>query len=135
MPRPKKPVLDAASLIRRHTGLRLAAVRHMLGRSAPEMAHLMGISTKAYQAYESGQNMITPLPAYRLFAIERIPMEWLYAGDLRRVDYEVAQRLTDSAAAVGATIGGPVPEFPTDARADPARPPRLPPRSLHETQQ
>jgi transcriptional regulator with XRE-family HTH domain len=135
MPRPKKPALDAASLLRRHTGLRLAAVRHMLGRRAAEMAHLMGLSLKAYQAYESGQNMIAPLPAYRLFALERVPMEWLYAGDLRRTDYDIAQRLTESAAALGATIGGPVPEFPTDARDNPARPPPRPLRSLHEPQQ
>ena len=132
MPRPKKPAIDPASLQRRHAGLRLAAVRKMLSRSAAEMAHLMGVSMKAYQAYEGGQNLVTPLPAYRLFVLERVPMEWLYAGDLRRADYDVAQRLTEAAAEVGATIGGLVPEFETDARPDPPRPPRRPLRSLHE---
>ncbi|MFN6998893.1 MAG: helix-turn-helix domain-containing protein [Elioraea tepidiphila] len=135
MPRPKKPALDPASLLRRHAGLRLAAARHTLGRSAAEMAHLMGLSLKAYQAYESGQNMIAPLPAYRLFALERIPMEWLYAGDLRRTDYDLAQRLTESAAVIGATVGGPVPDFRTEARDNPAGPPRIPPRFLNEPQQ
>lgn len=95
------------------------------------MAHLMGLSLKAYQAYEGGQNLITPLPAYRLFALERVPMEWLYAGDLRRADYELAQRLAEAAAQVGATIGGPVPEFQTDAQPDPATPARLPSRAFH----
>lgn len=112
----------------------------MLQRPVEQMASLLGISTKAYQAYESGQNMITPMPAYRLLVIERVPMEWLYAGDLRRSDHDVAQMLEAAAAEVGAVVGGPVPEFPMQTdhvlRA-PAAPParrRSAARRLHEDQ-
>lgn len=139
MPRPLKPAIDPASLQRRHAGLRLKAVRHMLSRPVEAMANLMGLSTKAYQAYESGQNLITPMPAYRLMVMERVPMEWLYAGDLRRADHDIAQMLTTSSAEVGAVVGGPVPEFPMQTdhvlRA-PAAPPRRRPSTLqlHEDQ-
>lgn len=133
--RPKKAPVDAASLMRQHAGLRLAAVRHMLGLPAEAMANIMGVSKKAYQAYESGQNAIQPLPAYRLLVFEKVPMEWLFAGDLRRTDFEIGQRLTDEAGRLGAAIGGPVPDFPTPNRPHPPAAPRAHiPRTVHEEQ-
>ncbi len=120
--------------MRQHIGRRLAAARLALNLSAEAMAHTLGVSKKAYQAWEAGQNTLPPLVAYRLFALEGIPMEWIYAGDLRRAEYARAQAITEAAAAVGAVIGGAVPQFETDAIPAPAAPPPRRLRVFHEGQ-
>jgi DNA-binding transcriptional regulator YiaG len=132
MGRPRKVTIDPASLMRQHIGRRLHAVREALGLRAEAMANMLQVSLKAYRAWESGQNVLPPLTAYRLLVLEKVPMEWLYAGDLRRADYDLAQRLTAAASEVGAAIGGPVPEFTTDNRPEPAGPPRRRGVALHE---
>lgn len=134
MGRPAKPRTDPLDVAKRHQGLRLKAARLVLGLEVDEAAALAGVSKKAFEAYESGQNFMQPLTAFRFFQQTEIPMEFIFGGDLRRTGYELAQQLTEACATTGAAIGGSVPEWPMAAKRAPGRIPKRTSRggTLHE---
>lgn len=134
MGRPAKPRTDPLDLAKRHQGLRLKAARLVLGLQVEEAAALAGVSKKAFEAYESGQNFMQPLTALRFFQRTEIPMEFIFGGDLRRTSYDLAQQLTEACTTTGAAIGGSVPEWPMATERAPAHIPKRSRRggALHE---
>ncbi len=125
---PRKPPASELDVM---AGLRLRAVREVLGYRQETMANLIGVTRTALANWEGGK-LPDVRAMVRLLMQEGIPLEWIYAGQVRRVDYERAQDLLDKAAELGAVVGGPVAEWPAAvARMDRARlAARAPDRSL-----
>lgn len=133
MGRPRTEKLDPASRMKDQMSRRLKAALLACEIDKHLAAKLTGVSLKAWEAYESGQNMVPALVAYRFYVKTNIPMEWIYAGDVRRVEYDLAQKLIQAAAEVGAVVGGVEAEFPMQTERAPAYTPRPPGRRhLHE---
>ena len=135
---PKKP---PASEMDRNAGLRLRATREVLQLKQEQLANMIGVTRTALANWEGGK-LPDVRAMVRLLQETGIPMEWIYAGSLQRVDYDLAERLRAKAAALGAVIGGPVAEWPAarvrrdllSVPRDPAATPSISSRgrTLHE---
>ena len=139
---PKKP---PASEKDRQAGLRLKAVRLAFDEHGPINQELFAKKIRRERTtlanWEAGA-----LPDVRamvlLYEWIGIPLEWIYLGEVRRVDFDLADRLVAAAAELGAVVGGAAAEWPmaVERRAGlaamrpparvPARTPRR--RQLHE---
>lgn len=114
-------------------GRRLRAVRDMLGWPTELMANTLGVSVKALQAYEGGQNSPGTDVLFRLWDRERIPMEFISHGDARRVEFDLLRRLVASGAEIE-PHGTPAPNALFDPQPDDGTPriKRNPGGHLHE---
>jgi transcriptional regulator with XRE-family HTH domain len=117
-------------------GKRLKAARIALGYKTQEpfAAHLQ-VGLQAYNMYENGARMPNIAAIVRLHGLFGIGPDWIFLGSLASIPYGLAQDLTRAAAEVGATIGGPAPEFPGEVRTGraPAAVPEQTRRTLHES--
>lgn len=110
MPRKEAPTeLDVMA------GRRLKAVREAFAEDGPINQALfgskIGVTRTALANWEAGK-----LPDVRAMVRLNhwlgIPLEWIYLGQLRHVERDLADRLEQRAAVLGAVVGGPVAEWP-----------------------
>lgn len=139
MPPPPQP---SESERIRQSKLRLRAVQIALGLRNADMAHALDISENVYGNWigSDPKRTIPERAALRLWTHHRIPMEFIYGGDISRTDYEMAQKLITACAEVGAVIGAPIAEFPMQTDHQQRPPAKAPPRrrppgaTLHDPQ-
>lgn len=133
---------DTASQMLREAGLRLAALREVLGMTQDQLAALLGVSRGALAMWEVGKNKPDPLALARAQR-HGIPIEFVLLGLTRHVEHGHMAALTERCISFGVTLDGPLPEFPmtaetrgalSPAHGKPAGPPRRRPQSLHEPQ-
>lgn len=109
---PKKPPISEQD---RMAGLRLRAVREAWDERGvikqETFAAKLGVTRTALANWEAGR-LPDVRAMVRLYDWLGIPLEWIFLGQLRHVDYGLAERLAAAAAALGAAIGGPAPEWP-----------------------
>lgn len=109
---PKKP---PSSEVDRMAGLRLRAVREAWDPAGvirqETFAGKLGVTRTALANWEGGK-LPDVRAMVRLNAWLGIPLEWIYLGEYRHVDYDLADRLKDAAASLGAAVGAPVVEYP-----------------------
>ena len=131
------PKKDLPSELDRMAGLRLKAVREVLGMTQESLAHVLGITRTALANWEGGR-LPDVRAMVRLSQKFQIPLDWIYAGALGHVAYDLAAQLEASCAKLGAVVGAPVAEWPTATRArngavpTAAVPVRPAGRTLHE---
>lgn len=122
--------------------LRLRAAQIALGLRNADMAHALDIAENTYSNWigSDPKRTIPERAALRLWTLHRIPMEFIYGGDISRTDYDLAQKLREACAELGAVVGAPVAEFPMQADHLNRPPAKAPPRrrppgaTLHEPQ-
>jgi transcriptional regulator with XRE-family HTH domain len=138
----KKPSFEPPSEAQIHSGRRLRAARIVLKFGTVEsFANALGVSRTAMSNWENGSRLPDVFAMVRLWDRWGIPLEWIFAGSLRGVPYEMGDDLKAAAAEVGAAVGGIAPEWPTTSSHGPtARPPAAIPRRrprtmLHEAAQ
>jgi DNA-binding XRE family transcriptional regulator len=117
---PKKP---PASEIDRMAGLRLRAVREAWDPNGvirqETFAAKLGVTRTALANWEAGK-LPDVRAMVRLYDWLGIPLEWIFLGQLRHVDYDLADRLAAAAAALGATVGAAAaPEWPMAVERQP----------------
>ena len=119
---------------------RLRAAQRALGLRNADMAHMLKVGENTYGNWvgNNPKRRISEIAMLRLWQLTRIPMEFIYGGDISRTEYDLAEKLKAACAIEGAVIGAPVAEFPmqTDHTGrPPARVPRRAPGpSLHDQQ-
>lgn len=119
------------SEMKEQAGLRLKAARLALDvPRADAFAAILGVSATAYGNYETGERLADAAMLVRLLEKSGIGPDWVYAGSLAGVPFELAQLLRDKAAEVGAVVGGPVAQWPraAEAQALPRPAAAVPPR-------
>jgi transcriptional regulator with XRE-family HTH domain len=127
-----------------HVGRRLVAVRRLLGVQQLPFANAIGVEPTALSNWENGKRLADTVAMIRLSQRFQIPLDFIYAGQLRGFDFEDGERLREICAELGAAIGAPAPEFPMQADAaagirahrEPGHVPKPRRRggTLHETQ-
>lgn len=127
---PKKPPLSEQD---RMAGLRLRAVREAWDARGvikqETFAAKIGVTRTALANWEAGR-LPDVRAMVRLHEWLRIPLEWIYLGELRHVDYDLAERLSATAAELGASVGGPTPEWPMQVERRPGLAASKPPASI-----
>jgi transcriptional regulator with XRE-family HTH domain len=114
-------------------GLRLKAARLALGvHRADVFAATLGVTATAYGNYEKGDRLPDAAMLVRLLEKSGIGPDWVYAGSLAGVPFDLAEVLREKAAEVGAVVGGPVAQWPmaTERHALPRPPAAVPPKRL-----
>lgn len=106
---PAMPRKLPTSELDRHAGLRLRALRDVWDEFAPikqeTFAAKMGVARTALANWEGGR--LPDIRAMiRLNAWINIPLEWIYLGDLRHVERDLAKRLEIRCAQLGAHVKG-----------------------------
>lgn len=107
------------------------------------MAKLMGTTRTALSNWEKGLRKPDVLALARAQHDRRLamPVEWVLLGLTRHVEFGDMAALTEACAEIGATMGGPEPEWPmaadarnavTGAARAAAAVPRASARTLHE---
>jgi transcriptional regulator with XRE-family HTH domain len=139
---PRVSTKERPSEIVIQAGRRLRAVREALSWPQERFADEIGVTRTALANWEGGTRLPDVLAMVRLFRRFGIPLEWIYAGELRHVEYDLAQALIDKAADLGAVVGAPTAEWPAavtsrvgpHGAAPPARVPRRrqPKNGLHD---
>lgn len=103
-------------------GLRLRAVREAWDQAGvvkqESFANGIGVTRTALANWEAGKLPDVRAMA-RLYEWLGIPLEWIYLGQLRHVDYDLAERLRDAAARLGAAVGGQTPQWPMQIERKP----------------
>lgn len=113
-------------------GRRLRAVREALGWGQERFADEIGVTRTALANWEGGTRLPDVLAMVRLFRKLGVTLEWIYAGEVRHLEYDLAQQLIERAAALNAVVGAPTAEWPMEVAtrngphggAQPARAPR-----------
>lgn len=88
-------------------GLRLRAARLAIGvtRQA-DMAEQLKVSITAYNNYENGARLPDVYTMVRLLELTGIGPDWVYAGQLRGVPYDLATKLRVAASDLGVAADG-----------------------------
>ncbi len=86
------PKKAPASLLDLESGLRLHATRLALGRGQQDFAVLLGVGRTTLANWEGGK-LPDVRAMVRLLDAEGVPLEWIYAGMLRRVEAELSEKL------------------------------------------
>jgi transcriptional regulator with XRE-family HTH domain len=115
---PEMPKQQRPSEMKEQAGRRLKAARLALDVDRQDVfAAALGVTATAYGNYEKGDRLPDAAMLVRLLALSGIGPDWVYAGSLAGVPYELATTLRAKAAEVGAVVGGPVAEWPMAAAA------------------
>jgi hypothetical protein len=134
------PRAEVPSEIILQASRRLRAAQRALDLRNVDMAKMLDVGENTYGNWvgSNPQRMLPEIAMLRLWQQTRIPMEFIYGGDISRTDYEMAEKLKAACAIEGAVIGAPVAEFPMQTDhigRPPARVPRRAPRTtLHDQQ-
>lgn len=116
---PRKP---PTSELDRMAGLRLRAVREAWDPAGvirqETFAAKIGVERTTLANWEAGR-LPDVRAMVRLHDWLGIPLEWIFLGQLRHVDFDLADRLAAAAADLGATIHGATPEWPMAVAAKP----------------
>lgn len=103
-------------------------------------AQRIGATRTQLANWEAGR-LPDPRAMVRLYLEFGIPTDWIYLGQLARVDYDLAERLREKAASLGAVVNAPIAEWPMQIERQPGiraarRPGAVPrgpaPRVLHD---
>ena len=94
-----------------HAGRRLKAAREHLGLNQKVMANEIGVERTALTNWEGGNRLPDVLAMVRLMQRFGITLEWVYAGALAGLPYDMARSLEERAIALGASVGTPAPEW------------------------
>jgi transcriptional regulator with XRE-family HTH domain len=125
--------------IKAQVGLRLRAARLIHALDQAPFACAFGVSPSALGNWERGEKLADVLAMVRMAERFPITLEWIYAGQLRHMDFDVQQRLLMKAAEIGAVVGGSVAQWPMQAHErGAASAPKAPTHSgggLHEAQE
>lgn len=105
---PRKPPASEIDIM---AGRRLRAVREAMGIGQAAFGHVLGVERTTLANWEGGR-LPDVRAMVRLMQKLGVPLEWIYAGLLRNMPYEVAEVLEARAADLGAVVGGPVAETP-----------------------
>lgn len=123
---------ERPSEMKRQAGLRLRAVREHLALKQESMANLLGCTRTALANWENGERLPDVGAMVRLYQRTGITLEWIFAGSLREISYDKSADLEHHAAVLGAVVGGPVAELPSEVERRPglqaAKPPAQTPR-------
>lgn len=116
---PKKP---PATEIDRMSGLRLRAVREVWDPQGvikqETFAAKIGVERTALANWEAGK-LPDVRAMVRLYDWLGIPLEWIFLGQYRHVDYNLADRLKEAAARLGAAVGAPSKQRPMAVERNP----------------
>jgi transcriptional regulator with XRE-family HTH domain len=112
-----KPLRDADIL--RQVGLRLRAAREVIGLDQRKFAEAIGTTDSALGNWERGERLADVLAMTRMLTRLGITLEWVYSGQLRGMDYDIGQQLTEAAARLGAVVGAPALEWPMKVENQP----------------
>ncbi|WP_168220589.1 helix-turn-helix domain-containing protein [Azospirillum thermophilum] len=74
-------------------GRRLHATRLGLNLKSTEIAEAIGITTQAWSQYEAGSRRASLDVGLALSNRFRIPLDWIYRGELASVPYSLAQEI------------------------------------------
>ena len=134
----KVPNTERASELKVMAGLRLKAARLALGVERQDvMANVLGVQPSAYNNWEKGVRLPDVAAMTRLLHRAGISLDWIFAGELRSMPFDLATKLQQNAVELGAAIATPVslsPNHPTTHRELLVH--RKPPRSeMHERQE
>lgn len=78
---------------RKIIGSRLRAVRKARGYSQAQVADIVGFSQTAWQALESGKNMVTAETLWRLFYEIGVSADWVLFGRGEMMDETIPERI------------------------------------------
>jgi transcriptional regulator with XRE-family HTH domain len=87
------------------TDARLKAARLALGLSQRKIAKELGVAANRWNQWETGQHDPSILTMVALKLRYDITLDWIYAGDIRRIPVEIADRIRDIAKAPDAPVG------------------------------
>lgn len=110
---------ERPSEMKRQAGLRLRAVREHLELKQESMANMLGCTRTALANWENGERLPDVAAMVRLYLRTGITLEWVYAGSLREMSYDRGDALAQHAATLGAVVGAPVAEFPSEVERRP----------------
>ena len=89
-------------------GLRLKAARLVLGVDRQDvMAHVLGVQPSAYNNWEKGLRLPDVAAMVRLLNQSGVSLDWIFAGELRSMPFDLASRLQGQAAELGAAVAAP----------------------------
>ena len=118
-------------------GLRLKAARLVLGVERQDvMANVLGVQPSAYNNWEKGHRLPDVAAMVRLLNRSGVSLDWIFAGELRSMPFELAAKLQEQAAELGAAIAVAAslsPNHPTSRRQLVVHRKKLP-HQLHEPQ-
>ncbi len=119
-------------------GLRLKAARLVLGVDRQDvMANVLGVQPSAYNNWEKGLRLPDVAAMVRLLNRSGVSLDWIFAGELRSMPFDLAAKLQEQAQELGAAIAVSAtlsPNHPTSRRQMLVQ--RRPlPHELHERQE
>lgn len=118
-------------------GLRLKAARLVLGVDRQDvMANVLGVQPSAYNNWEKGLRLPDVAAMVRLLNRSGVSLDWIFAGELRSMPFDLAARLQEQAVDLGAAIAVSAslsPNYPTPRRQMVVQRKKLP-HELHEGQ-
>lgn len=100
MVKPERP-----SEMKQMAGRRLAAARLALGIERQDvMAHVLGVAPTTYNNWENGLRLADPAAMARLLHRTGIGPDWVYAGALRSIPFDLASAVEQHARALDAAL-------------------------------
>lgn len=128
---------DDANDLKTMAGLRLKAARLVLGVERQDvMANVLGVQPSAYNNWEKGLRLPDVAAMVRLLNRSGVSLDWIFAGELRSMPFDLAARLQEQAVELGAAVAMSAslsPNHPTTRRQMVVQ--RKPStRTLHEPQ-
>ena len=76
-------------------GNRLKVARLALGLSQKEVCEAIGVKVPAWSHWENGRRIPDPMAMKNLYLLHGVTMEWIYAGDPKRLPFEVYRRIKE----------------------------------------
>ena len=132
------PSSERASDLKVMAGLRLKAARLVLGVDRQDvMANVLGVQPSAYNNWEKGLRLPDVAAMVRLLDRSGVSLDWIFAGELRSMPFDLAAKLQERAIELGAAIAissALSPNHPTTRRQLVVQRPPSPQR-LHERQE
>jgi hypothetical protein len=127
---PGMPAPEVPSEMILQASRRLRAAQRALGLRNADMAALLKVGENVYGNWvgSNPKRRISEIAMLRLWQLTRIPMEFIYGGDISRTDYDLAEKLKVACAIERAVIGAPVAQFPMETDHT-GRPPARVPRA------
>lgn len=106
----RSPIIASEVIVQ--AGRRLKAAREHLGLNQETLAREIGVERTRLANWESGTRLADVLAMVRLYQRFSITLEWIYAGNLSSLPYDVARDLEARAVELDAVVGAPVAEWP-----------------------